>query len=75
MATTPPPATPPPRRHHRESRRRRAAGHGRRRSGFNPFAVSSAGAEGIAQFMPATTASLGLDNPFDAAQAIDAQAR
>jgi soluble lytic murein transglycosylase-like protein len=43
-------------------------------SGFNPFARSPAGAQGIAQFMPATAAALGLDNPFDAAQAIDAQA-
>jgi soluble lytic murein transglycosylase-like protein len=43
-------------------------------SGFNPFARSPAGAEGIAQFMPGTAAGLGLDDPFDAAQAIDAQA-
>jgi soluble lytic murein transglycosylase-like protein len=43
-------------------------------SGFNPFAVSPAGAQGIAQFMPATARGMGLDNPFDAAQAIDAQA-
>jgi hypothetical protein len=44
-------------------------------SGFNPFAVSPAGAQGIAQLMPGTARSLGLDDPFDAAQAIDAQAR
>jgi hypothetical protein len=43
-------------------------------SGFNPFAVSGAGAQGIAQFMPGTARSLGLDDPFDAAKAIDAQA-
>src|SRR6201996_9191701 len=42
-------------------------------SNFNPFAVSGAGAEGIAQFMPGTAAALGLKDPFDAAQAIDAQ--
>ena len=42
-------------------------------SGFNPTAVSPAGAEGIAQFMPATAASYGLQNPFDAAASIDAQ--
>jgi hypothetical protein len=42
-------------------------------SGFNPFAVSPAGAQGIAQFMPGTARSLGLGNPFDATQAIDAQ--
>jgi hypothetical protein len=43
-------------------------------SGFNPFAVSSAGAQGIAQFMPATARGVGLDDPFDPARAIDAQA-
>ena len=43
-------------------------------SGFNPFARSTAGAQGIAQFMPGTAAARGLENPFDAAQAIDAQA-
>jgi hypothetical protein len=42
-------------------------------SGFNPNAISPAGAQGIAQFMPGTARSLGLDNPFDARQAIDAQ--
>ncbi len=42
-------------------------------SGFNPYAVSPAGAQGIAQFMPGTARSLGLDDPFDAASAIDAQ--
>ena len=43
-------------------------------SNFNPFAQSGAGAQGIAQFMPGTAASLGLRNPFDAPAAIDAQA-
>jgi hypothetical protein len=43
-------------------------------SGFNPFAVSPAGAQGIAQFMPGTAASYGLDDPFDPVAAIDAQA-
>jgi hypothetical protein len=43
-------------------------------SGFNPFAVSKAGAQGIAQFMPATARGMGLEDPFDAEQAIDAQA-
>jgi hypothetical protein len=43
-------------------------------SGFNPFARSPAGALGIAQFMPGTAATYGLDDPFDAGKAIDAQA-
>jgi hypothetical protein len=43
-------------------------------SGFNPFAVSPAGARGIAQFMPGTAASYGLHDPFDPVAAIDAQA-
>ena len=43
-------------------------------SGFNPFAVSPAGARGIAQLMPGTAAGLGVEDPFDARQAIDAQA-
>lgn len=43
-------------------------------SNFNPFAVSPAGAVGIAQFMPGTAASYGLQDPFDPVEAIDAQA-
>jgi hypothetical protein len=43
-------------------------------SNFNPFARSHAGAQGIAQVMPATARALGLRDPFDAAAAIDAQA-
>jgi Transglycosylase SLT domain/D-alanyl-D-alanine carboxypeptidase/Putative Flp pilus-assembly TadE/G-like len=43
-------------------------------SNFNPFAVSGAGARGIAQFMPGTARAYGLANPFDAAASIDAQA-
>jgi hypothetical protein len=43
-------------------------------SGFNPFATSPAGAQGIAQFMPGTARGIGLKNPFDARAAIDAQA-
>jgi Transglycosylase SLT domain/D-alanyl-D-alanine carboxypeptidase/Putative Flp pilus-assembly TadE/G-like len=43
-------------------------------SNFNPFAQSPAGAQGIAQFMPGTAQSMGLQNPFDPEQAIDAQA-
>jgi soluble lytic murein transglycosylase-like protein len=43
-------------------------------SGFNPFARSAAGAEGIAQFMPGTARAYGLADPFDPVAAIDAQA-
>jgi len=43
-------------------------------SNFNPFAVSPAGAQGIAQFMPGTAAGYGLDDAFDAEASIDAQA-
>jgi len=43
-------------------------------SNFNPFAVSPVGAQGIAQFMPGTAATLGLEDAFDAEEAIDAQA-
>ena len=39
-------------------------------SNFDPNAISSAGAEGIAQFMPATAASRGLGNPFDVLRAL-----
>ena len=44
-------------------------------SGFDPGAVSPAGALGIAQFMPATAAAYGLRDPFDPDAAIDAQGR
>lgn len=42
-------------------------------SGFNPFVVSPAGAIGIAQFMPATAAGLGI-NPRDPVAALWAAA-
>ena len=44
-------------------------------STFRPAAISTAGALGIAQFMPETAANRRLDNPFDPAQAIPASAR
>ncbi|HSO48299.1 MAG TPA: lytic transglycosylase domain-containing protein [Rhizobiaceae bacterium] len=44
-------------------------------SRFDPGAVSPAGAEGIAQFMPGTAALRGLDNSFDMYKAIPASAR
>jgi hypothetical protein len=43
-------------------------------SGFDPTAVSPAGAQGIAQFIPSTAAAYGLRNPFDPEEAINAQA-
>ncbi|HZU68093.1 MAG TPA: transglycosylase SLT domain-containing protein [Ktedonobacteraceae bacterium] len=42
-------------------------------SGFNPNAYSPSGAEGIAQFMPATARGLGID-PWDPIQALRAAA-
>ncbi|MDQ2622817.1 MAG: transglycosylase SLT domain-containing protein [Actinomycetota bacterium] len=42
-------------------------------SNFDPDAGSPAGAQGIAQFMPATAASYGLTDPYDPVAAIDAQ--
>jgi hypothetical protein len=43
-------------------------------SNFNPFAESAAGAQGIAQFIPATAAAYGLRDPFDPVEAMEAQA-
>jgi hypothetical protein len=43
-------------------------------SGFDRNAGSSAGAQGIAQFMPSTAAAYGLTNPYDPIAAIDAEA-
>jgi peptidoglycan DL-endopeptidase CwlO len=43
-------------------------------SGFDPAALSSAGAEGLMQIMPATAAGLGID-PSDPGQAIDGAAQ
>ena len=39
-------------------------------SRFKPDAISRKGAEGIAQFMPATARASGLENPFDPHEAI-----
>ena len=43
-------------------------------SRFNPNAVSAAGAQGIAQFMPGTAKAYNLADPFDGEAAILAQA-
>ena len=42
----------------------------RQESGFNPNSISAAGAQGIAQFMPATAFDRGLRDPFDPAEAL-----
>ncbi len=44
-------------------------------SRFHPLAVSPAGAQGVAQFMPATAAERGLENPFAPKQAIPQAAK
>jgi soluble lytic murein transglycosylase-like protein len=45
----------------------------RQESGFNPNAVSPAGAIGIAQFMPQTAAGLGI-NPYEPVQSLQGAA-
>jgi len=47
----------------------------RQESGFDPAAVSNAGAMGLTQLMPETAAQLGVTDPFDAAQNVDGGAR
>jgi hypothetical protein len=44
-------------------------------SRFDHRAVSRAGAQGVAQFMPDTAGRMGLDNPFDAREALPASGR
>ncbi len=44
-------------------------------SGFNPCLASSAGAVGLAQVMPETAEELGVRDPWDPAQSIEAGAR
>jgi Transglycosylase SLT domain/SPOR domain len=46
-----------------------------RESAFQPNAVSPAGAQGVAQFMPGTASARGLADPFDPAAAIPASAK
>jgi hypothetical protein len=44
-------------------------------SRFQAFEVSRVGAQGVAQFMPATAAEVGLDDPFDPFKALPASAK
>jgi hypothetical protein len=44
-------------------------------SNYNPYALSSKGAEGIMQLIPATARRFGVQNPFNPAENIDAGVR
>ena len=44
-------------------------------SGYDPRAVSSAGAMGLGQLMPATASQLGVTDPFDPEQNVDGATR
>ncbi|MEV0896847.1 transglycosylase SLT domain-containing protein [Actinoplanes sp. NPDC049802] len=44
-------------------------------SGYNPRAVSKAGAQGLMQLMPATARGLGVHDAFDPAQAVNGAAK
>lgn len=44
-------------------------------SGYNPFAVSDKGAQGLMQLMPATAARFGVDDPLDVSSNINGGSR
>jgi peptidoglycan DL-endopeptidase CwlO len=44
-------------------------------SGYDPNAVSGAGAQGLMQLMPSTASGLGVTNSFDPTQAVDGAAK
>lgn len=44
-------------------------------SGGNPAAISAAGAQGLMQLMPGTSAACGISDPFNAAENVDCGTR
>ncbi|GHO86916.1 lytic transglycosylase domain-containing protein [Dictyobacter formicarum] len=84
VVPAPPPATNLPRSQYVAIAQQAAAKYGispvyfvrqiNQESGFNPYAMSPVGAVGIAQFLPSTAASMGV-NPYDPVDALYGAAR